>query len=38
VIAELGRDPGRRGAPADHRISVRLRQHRTALSRQLSMS
>jgi len=28
VIAELGCDPGRRGAPADHRVGVRLRQHR----------
>jgi hypothetical protein len=29
VIAELGGDPGSRGAPADHRIGVRLRQHGT---------
>src|SRR5271166_4273207 len=28
VIAELGFDAGRRGAPADHRIGVCLRQHR----------
>src|SRR5205085_1679620 len=27
VIAELRCDPGRHGAPADHRIGVRLRQH-----------
>ena len=27
VVAELGFDPGRRGAPGDHRIGVRLRQH-----------
>jgi hypothetical protein len=28
VVAELGGDAGCRGAPADHRISVCLRQHR----------
>jgi hypothetical protein len=27
VVAELGCDAGRRRAPADHRIGVRLRQH-----------
>jgi hypothetical protein len=27
VVAELSFDPGRRGAPADHRIRVRPRQH-----------
>jgi hypothetical protein len=28
VIADLGRDAGRRRAPADHRVSVRLGQGR----------
>jgi len=28
MIAELGCDAGRRRAPADHRIGIRLRQHR----------
>ena len=28
VVAEFGGDPGRRRAVADHRIGVRLRQHR----------
>jgi hypothetical protein len=28
VIAELGCDTGRRRVPPDHRIGVRLRQHR----------
>jgi hypothetical protein len=28
VVVELGGDAGCRGAPADHRIGIRLRQHR----------
>jgi integrase len=38
VIAELGFDPGRRGAPTDHRVGVRLRQHNGSILSDKPMS